>query len=281
MRHSEGTFDADDGLTIFHRAWLPEGDQRAVVLLVHGLGEHSGRYHHVAERLVDAGFAVHALDHRGHGRSEGARAFVRSYDELMRDMVRFRALVEEQHPGLPLVILGHSMGGNIAMGHTLDHQDGVAGLALSGAALRPVDELPGIQRTALRVLSKVAPQLRPQGLDLATLSRDPEVVAAYHADPLVHAGKVPVGLAAALFGAMDRFPERYDTLTVPIWIGHGTADRLTAVDGSRELAARATNAEVTAHYYDGLYHEIFNEPERDRVLDDLVAWLDGVVGARA
>jgi alpha-beta hydrolase superfamily lysophospholipase len=103
-------------------------------------------------------------------------------------------------------------------------------------------------------------------------------VAAYHADPLVHTGKVPVGMAAALYGAMERFPDRYDTLTLPIWIGHGTADRLTSVAGSRELEERATNADVTAHYYDGLYHEIFNEPERERVLDDLVAWLDRIVG---
>src|SRR5690606_5365987 len=111
MEHTEGTFRAFDGETIFHQAWLPDGTPRAVVLLVHGLGEHSGRYAHVASALVTAGCAVYALDHRGHGRSTGRRAFVRSYDEFLRDLHQFRGLIGREHPGAPLVLLGHSMGG--------------------------------------------------------------------------------------------------------------------------------------------------------------------------
>lgn len=278
MRQTESTFIAFDGLTIFHRAWLPDGDPKAVVLLFHGLGEHSGRYGHVAEALVDRGYAVHALDHRGHGRSEGKRVFVRDYGEFQRDLVQFRRLVEQEHTRLPLFVLGHSMGGNLAMGHVLDHQEGVRGLALSGAALAVTPDVsPALQKVA-GVLAKVAPGLRPQGLDANAVSRDPAVVQAYLSDPLVYSGKVSAGLAGALFGAIDRFPARFAELRLPLLIMHGTADRLVPVSGSRALEVGATNAAVTTHYYEGLFHEILNEPEQQQVIGDLLAWLDGVLG---
>jgi len=277
MSHHEGTITSYDGLTIYHQSWLPEGEPKAAVMLIHGLGEHSGRYGHVAARLNEAGYAVHALDHRGHGKSEGKRVYVKSYDEFMADLIQFRGLVEGQHPGLPLFALGHSMGGNLVMGHVLDHQDGLAGIVLSGPALKVGDELSPAKITIFKSVARVAPGLRPEGLSAEAISRDPAVVAAYQADPLVYNGKIAAGLGAALIDAMDTFPDRYATLTVPILIMHGTEDRLTNIEGSRELERSATDADVTAHYYDGLYHEVFNEPEQDRVLGDLVAWLDAHV----
>ena len=275
MQQTEGTFRAFDGETIFHRSWAPDGDARADVLLVHGLGEHSGRYAHVAQALVDAGYAVHALDHRGHGRSTGRRTYVKRYDELLRDLHQLRGRVAA--PGRPLVVLGHSMGGNVAMGYVLDHPDGIAALVLSGPALRIGDDFSPVQLTLLTALAKVAPVLRPQGLSADAISRDPDVVRAYRADPLVHTGKISVGLGAALLGAMRSFPGRYAELRLPILIMHGTDDRLADVRGSRELEAAATGADVTAHYYEGLYHEVFNEPEQERVLADLTSWLDAHV----
>jgi acylglycerol lipase len=281
MRHSEGTFTADDGLEIFHRAWLPDGDATSAVLLCHGLGEHSGRYEHVARALVDRGCAVRALDHRGHGRSGGTRVFVKRYDEFQRDLARFRAIVDREHPGVPLVVLGHSMGGNLAMGHVLDHQRGVAGLALSGAALQIPPDVPGPLRAIAGVLAKVAPGVRPQGLDASAVSRDPDVVARYLADPLVYSGKVSAGLAAALFDSIERFQRRFAELRLPLLVMHGTDDRLVPVSSSRALERAAVNADVTTHYYEGLYHEIFNEPERDEVIGDLLTWLDRVLSASA
>jgi acylglycerol lipase len=276
MQHDEGTFTAYDGTTIYHQSWAPDGDAaaKAVVLVVHGLGEHSGRYRHVAETLVAAGYAVAALDHRGHGKSSGKRVYVRSYDEFMRDLTQFRRIVEAEHPGTPLVILGHSMGGNLAMGHVLGNQEGVAALALSGALLKVGDDVSSIQRTTLNAVARVAPGVRPLGLPADAVSRDPDVVQRYVDDPLVHTGKITAGLLASLFGAIDGFAARYPDLTLPIWIGHGTDDKLVEVAGSYELEAAAVNADVESHYYDGLYHEIFNEPEQDTVLADLVAWLD-------
>jgi alpha-beta hydrolase superfamily lysophospholipase len=277
MQHTEGTFAAFDGTTIFHQAWLPEGDPRGVVLLVHGLGEHSGRYGHVAQALVDHGYAVHALDHRGHGRSSGKRAFVKQYDEFLRDLHRFRTMVQREQPGTPLVVLGHSMGGNIAMGYTLGNQDGIAALVLSGPALKIGDDFSPIQLKLFTAISKVAPGVRPQGLSDEAISRDPAVVEAYRNDPLVYTGKISAGLGAALIGAMQSFPARYAELRLPILVLHGTADQLADVSGSRELEAAAVNADLTAHYYEGWYHEVFNEPEHDRVLADLIAWLDAHV----
>lgn len=281
MRHGEGSFISVDGLGIFFQSWLPDDDPRAVVMLVHGLAEHSGRYERVAATLVDAGYGVYALDHRGHGRSGGKRTFVKTYDEFMRDLAQFRALIEERHPGAPFVVLGHSMGGNLAVGHTLEAQDGIAGLAISGAALAVGDDFSPAKLKVFRAIAKVAPGLRPQGLAADAISRDPAVVQAYRDDPLVYNGKMSAGLGAALINAMESFPSRYADLTLPVWIGHGTDDQLADIGGSRALESAAVNADVTAHYYDGLYHEIFNEPEQEQVLGDLIAWLDRLNGPGA
>lgn len=277
MQHTEGTFTAADGLTIYHQAWLPDGAAKAVVLLFHGLGEHSGRYAHVGGALSAAGYAVHALDHRGHGKSEGKRVFVKHYGELLRDLVQFRQLVEAQHPGLPLFVLGHSMGGNLAVGHVLDHQSGVRGLAVSGPALKVDGSLSEAQIKVFSLIAKFAPGFRPQGLDADAISHDPRVVEAYRNDPLVFTGKITAGLGAALIGAMRSFPARYGSLTLPISIQHGTADQIVDIEGSRAFEAGAVNAEVTAMYYDGLFHEIYNEPEQDRTIGDLITWFDGHV----
>lgn len=242
-------------------------------MLIHGLAEHSGRYGHVAEALVSKGFAVCALDLRGHGRSQGARVYAHRYSEFMDDLSRFRNDITARFTGVPLVVLGHSMGANLALGHVLERQEGLAGLALSGAALKAGSDLKPIQLKILKLIAKVAPKARVQKLTAASISRDPAVVAAYQADPLVFTGKVTAGLGAAVIGAMASFPSRYGQLRLPVVVMHGTEDRLTSIEGSYELAAGAVHATVTTHFYDGLYHEIFNEPERDAVLADLTNWL--------
>ncbi len=275
-QHTEGRFTASDGLSIYHQAWLPDGNPRAVVMLLHGLGEHSGRYAHVADTLTGAGCAVHALDHRGHGKSDGKRTFVKSYDELMTDLVQYRAMIEGEHPGVPLIVLGHSMGGNLAVGHALDHQQGITGLALSGAALQVGSDLSPGKLKAFRIIAKIAPGFRPEGLSADAISRDPAVVTAYRNDPLVFTGKISAGMGAALIGAMERFPARYHEFTIPIVVMHGSDDQLASIEGSKALAAAAVNAQVTTHFYDGLYHEVFNEPEQDQVLADLVSWIGSV-----
>ncbi len=276
MLHSEGTFVTPDNLTIYHQAWRPEGDPKAVVMLLHGLAEHSGRYAHVAQTLTDAGYAVQALDHRGHGRSSGKRTYVKNYGQYQADILQFRKLVEQQQPDLPLFVLGHSMGGNLALGHVLDHQAGVRGMALSAPALAPGSSLSPAKIKLAKLVGKIAPGLRPEALSSDAISRDPAVVAAYVADPLVDNGKMTAGVAAALLESMESFPGRFAELRLPILLQHGTADQLADIAGTRALEAGAVNAIVTSHYYDGLYHEVFNEPEQAAVLGDTVAWLDSV-----
>lgn len=276
MVHSEGTFTTPDSLTIYHQSWLPDGAPKAVVILLHGLAEHSGRYTHVAKALTDGGYAVYALDHRGHGKSDGKRTYVKSYAQYQADILQFRTMVEQQQPGLPLFVLGHSMGGNLALGHVLDHQDGVRGLVLSAPALAPGASLSPSKIKLAKLVGKIAPGFRPESLSADAISRDPEVVAAYLADPLVFNGKITAGAAAALLNSMETFPSRYAELRLPVLLQHGTADALVDIAGTRALQTGAVNAKVTSHYYDGLYHEIFNEPEQAAVLADTVGWLDSV-----
>ncbi len=275
--HHESFFTSRDGLSLYRQSWLPAGEARAIVAVFHGLGEHSGRYAHVAASLVGAGFGVHALDHRGHGKSDGKRAYLKSYDEFMGDLVQFRSLVESEHPGKPLIVLGHSMGGNLAVGHALDHQAGLAGLVLSGPALKVGDDFSAVQLKIFGLMGRLLPGVRPQALNAEAISRDPAVVEAYVNDPLVFTGKITAGLGAALINAMETFPPRYHELRLPILLMHGTADQLANIDGTRELEAAATNATITSHYYEGLFHEIFNEPEQQRVIGDLLTWLDAVL----
>jgi acylglycerol lipase len=276
MLHDEGTLTTPDSLTIYHQSWLPDVQPKAVVLLLHGLAEHSGRYAHVAKALTDSGYAAHTLDLRGHGKSDGKRTYVRSYDQYQADILQFRKLIELQHRELPLFVLGHSMGGNLALGHVLDHQAGVRGLVLSAPALVAGASLSPAKIRLAKLVGRVAPGLRPEALSSDAISRDRAVVEAYRADPLVFNGKITAGVAAALLRTMDTFPTRYAELTLPILLQHGTADALADISGTRALEAAAVNAKVTSHYYDGLYHEIFNEPEQAAVLADTIAWLDEI-----
>jgi acylglycerol lipase len=275
--HSEGTLKTSDGIELFHQSWLPDAKARANVMLIHGLGEHSSRYAHVAAALNERGYAVHTSDLRGHGQSSGKRAYIKSYGEFMSDLELVRANIEERHPDQPFVVLGHSMGGNLALGHVLDHQDGVAGLALSAPALRVGDDLSPLKIKLVKAIAKIAPGFRPEGISAESVSRDPAVVAAYTSDPLNFHGKIAAGLAAELIGSMDRFRSRYSELAIPLVLFQGTADRLVNPQGTRDIEQGATDAVVSAHYYDGLYHEVFNEPERREVFDDLIAWLDRLV----
>lgn len=272
MTHVEGRLTGARDVDLFWQGWLPAGEPTGVLLISHGLGEHSGRYGNVVDAVLPDGWAVYALDHRGHGLSGGRRAHLERYAHWIADLDAFRRMVAARHPGLPVVLLGHSMGGQIALSYALEHPDGLRGLVLSAPALAS-NAVPAPLVAVLRRLARVAPTLRPAGIDATRISKDPEVVAAYQADPLVHHGNPTLGLSAALFAAMDELPGRVGALRVPLLLMHGTVDELTEPDGSRMLEARSGSPDQTVHWYEGLWHEIFNEPERERPLADLRAWL--------
>lgn len=250
----------------------PDSEPVGVVVIAHGLGEHAGRYLHVAQALTDIGYAVVIPDHAGHGRSDGKRLGVNDFNDFTTDLHTVIARVG-RFDG-PTFLIGHSMGGAIALKYALDHPETLDGLVLSGPALMVGDDLPAIMVKLAPVLGKLAPWLPSTGLPASAVSRDPNVVAAYEADPLVWHGKIPAGLGGALIGTMATLPDRLPSLTMPTLALHGGADTLANPEGTRMVGRLAGGDDVTVKIYDGLYHEIFNEPEQDAVLHDVTTWLE-------
>jgi acylglycerol lipase len=268
------------GRRIFWQAWLPETETRAIVMVAHGAGEHSGRYEHVARRLVDEGFGVYAIEHRGHGRSDGPRALIDRVDHTVADLDQLVRLASERHPEAQVFLLGHSMGGTIAVRYAVLHGDRLSGLILSGP-LAAMAAAPAAQRVAARVLSTLTPRLPVVAIDASLVSRDAEVVKAYVEDPLVYHGKLPVRTVTELAAAIDAFPAEVGQITVPTLIMYGTADGLCPPAGSVMLDERIGASDKTLKAYEGLHHEILNEPEQDQVMDDLCAWLGARVAVAA
>ncbi len=268
----EGRLVGAGDVELFWRGWEPAGQAGGVVLLCHGLGEHSGRYGNVVEALLPEGWAVYGLDHRGHGLSGGRRAHLEDYRDFLADFDAFRRVVLARHPDVPVFLLGHSMGGQIALAYALDHQADVAGLVLSAPALAS-DAVPKAVIPVLRMMGRLLPRLRPAGIDTTKISKDPAVVAAYQADPLVHHGKPTLGLSLGLFDQFGVLPERARALTIPLLLQHGAKDVLADPAGSRLLESTCGSPDKTVRWYDGLWHEIYNEPERAQPLADLREWL--------
>jgi acylglycerol lipase len=258
---------------IYWQAWLPEGAPRAVVVLAHGASEHGGRYAWVGEQLAERGFALYAGDHRGHGRSSGARAYIDRLGNVVRDLDGVVELARAAHPGTTTFLLGHSMGGAVALAYTIEYQDRLDGLVLS-APLAALEAAPAALRLAGRALSTLLPKVGVFPIDSTGVSRDPEVVRDYDSDPLNYHGKLPARTVAELTDAVGDFPERVAALTLPILTMHGTADRVTPPEGSEMVIERAGSADKSIIRYEGLYHELLNEPERQRVLDDIVGWME-------
>jgi alpha-beta hydrolase superfamily lysophospholipase len=271
--HEEGRFGGEGGLEIYWQAWLPEGEPRAVIVLAHGASEHGGRYAWAGEELTGRGYAVYAIDHRGHGRSAGDRAVIDRMRNAVEDLHTLVERAARAHPGRPLVLLGHSMGGAVALAYTAEHEDALDALVLSGA-LAVLEAASPVQRVAGRVLSAVAPSLGVVAIDSTAVSRDPQVVADYDADPLNYHGKLPARTVAELSRAIDGFPDAVTRFKLPMLVMHGTADRLVPIAGSEMVIERTGSEDKTFTRYDGLFHEILNEPERQQVLDDIADWLD-------
>ena len=273
MRHREFTTPGLGEQQLFAQCWLPERDARAVVVISHGLGEHSGRYAGLAQRLVDQRYAVYALDHRGHGRSPGRRANIERFSSLVTDLGTFAGRAARQHPGSPSVLLGHRMGGAVAMATALKIQDTLRGLVLSGPALATGEIVSGFKSRLVRVLSSLAPNSGALKLPPEAVSRDPEVVRAYEQDPLVHHSAVPARTVAELLEAMAGFPQAVLKLRLPLLVQHGIADSLVPIEPCRPIFQSIPSPDKTLKFYEGLYHEVYNEPERDRVISDLEGWL--------
>ncbi len=273
MERREGEFKGERGVRIWYQWWRSAAPKAAVVV-VHGLGEHSGRYGNIVHCLVPQGYAVYALDHRGHGRSGGPRGHIDRFADLTADLERLIAQVKAAEPVLPVFLLGHSLGAAIALQYALERPQGLAGLIVSSPALRRKFAVPAYKLLLGRLLSGIWPTFSMHsGLPAAQLSHDPQVGAAYVADPLVH------DIATARFftevtDTMESILANAASLRLPLLVLMSDDDPLVDSGAMRSFFARASSADKTRHEYPGFLHEGFNEVERERPLGDLLAWLE-------
>ena len=271
---TERSFEGVGGVNIVYDVWEPETDPRGVVVLCHGYAEHARRYDHVAERFGDSGLVVYALDLRGHGRSGGKRVYLRDISEYTDDFHTLVGIAAAEYPELKRVVLGHSMGGGIVFAYGVEHPDDYAAMVLSGPAVDAQDAVSPVMVFLANALGKIVPGLPVEQLPTDAVSRDPAVVAAYNADPLVRHGKLPAGIARALMRVGETMPQRAAVLTAPLLVVHGDEDKLIPVQGSRHLMECVGSEDAHLKVYPMLYHEVFNEPERAVVLGDVASWIE-------
>jgi acylglycerol lipase len=267
----EEGFKSTGDTKIFVRTWLPEGRPRANVVLVHGFKSHSGFYEGPGRELARQGFAVSALDLRGHGRSEGDRLFVTSFGDYVADVDGTVALAKARHPGLPVFLLGHSAGGVVACLYALDHGSEIAGLISESFA----HELPApdFALAVLKGIGKIAPHAHVLSLKNEDFSRDPEYVARMNGDPLIPSFGYPAQTVAELVRADARLRAEFPKITVPVLILHGTADKAAKPHGSQRFHESAGSTDKTLKLYDGYFHDLLNDVGKDRVLGDITQWI--------
>ena len=258
MNHTESSFRGLKDFKIYYQSWLPEGDPKAVLLIAHGFAEHSGRYGNVVNHFVPKGYAVYALDHRGHGRSDGERVHVDDFHDYVADLKTFFNQVRRENPGKKIFLIGHSMGSVISLAYTLEYQDELAGLVTSGGGIPKAGDPP------------MPPRPTGEPLPTAMLSRDPAVIEAYVNDPLVYRGPVPDN--HSMGSMMRKLTGEVQNIKLPVLIMAGNG----GPDGARSqvLFQYIGSEDKTLKLYEGLLHEIFNEPEYPRVMADMEEWLE-------
>ncbi|NND00263.1 MAG: alpha/beta hydrolase [Gammaproteobacteria bacterium] len=263
---------------IYYRHWPVteprHGEPKAVIMLVHGLGEHCERYSALAEALNDAGYALCSLDLPGHGHSSGLRGHISDFAEYETAVLGLYEKIKKCCPEQSVFILGHSMGGLITTHLLLNHQHLFKGALLSGAAIQSPQEPPAWQMTLMKFIAWLNPRFGALTLDASAISRDPVVVEKYMNDPLVNKGKLSARLLVSMFNTMSECAARAPQIKLPIRIMHGGGDVMTAPAGSRLLHDRVSSQDKELKIYDGLFHEIFNEPESDQVYREVIDWLD-------
>jgi len=243
-------------------------------MVVHGFGEHSGRYDELGAWFAARGCAVHAYDQRGHGRSGGTRTHIDRFDQFLDDLAAFQALVRDEHPATTITLVAHSMGGLIGLAYLADRRPVLAAAVISGPALAPDRAISNTRAAIARLLRRVAPKLAlAAGLDLNGLSRDPEVIRRYVADPLV-VRTMTASLAAEMISAAASLRARAAQISTPVLLMHGAQDSLCPIAASEEFAARISAAGSAFRSYPTLRHEIFNEPERESVYADAWRWIE-------
>jgi len=269
---NESSFEGVGGLKISTRSWAPESNARAIIILVHGFNAHSGYMVWPAEQFAAAGFAVHALDHRGRGKSEGERFYVEEFSDFLTDVHSLVEIARAQNPGLPVYILGHSAGGVIASSYVFEHQDEIAGLICESFAFDV--GLPHLVQLALQGLSHLAPHLHVFTLNNADFSRDPAAVEKMNTDPLIAKESQPAETASELLKAAERLKLNMPQFRVPVFIIHGTEDKATRPAGSQYFYDNAGSEDKTLKLYEGHYHDLLADIGKEIVMADIQAWIE-------
>jgi acylglycerol lipase len=273
MKHKEGHFKGYKGLKLYYQYWLPDKRPKAVLLVAHGLAEHSGRYKNLVDYFVPKDYSVYALDHRGHGKSEGTRSYIDNFNDYLTDLKTFFDMVRKDNKNARIFLFGHSLGGLIATAYAVEHQEDLAGLITSGALLVASTSVSPALLAMAGIISALAPKMGVTVVDASGISRDKSVVDAYVNDPLVFRGKVPARMGAELARMWKQLPEQMPRIKLPVLIMHGFADQLSDPRGSKLLYERVGSKDKTLKLYDNCYHEICNEPEREQVFVDMETWL--------
>lgn len=274
IEHTDGWLQTEDGLDLYEQTWYQTEEQRAVIFIIHGIAEHCNRYADKAQRFVEHGFVVESFDLRGHGQSDGRRNYVERFEDYLEDVEIKLLRVQERFPGLPLYVLGHSMGGLIMLDYYLERNPQWDGALLSAPAVKISDDISPFLVKISSVISTLFPKLPVVQLDSSAISRDPEVVDAYENDPLVYRGKTLARTGAEIVKATKYVQDRLEQVRLPLLIMHGTGDQLTDPEASKQLYERAESQDKTLKMYEGLYHEIMNEPEKEQVFSDIFEWLE-------
>jgi alpha-beta hydrolase superfamily lysophospholipase len=253
------------------RSWRPEAP-RATVVICHGVNSHSGQYLWTGGKLAEAGFAVYAYDHRGRGRSEGPRFYIDDISDYTDDLGTFIRIAQQREPGRPVFLLGHSAGGVTSCSWVLDHQREIAGFICESFAFQV--PAPAAVLGLVRWIARFAPRLPVLKLKMKDFTRDAAALSALEADPLTLGEVQPARTVAALLAANDRMRREFSTITVPLLILHGTADRATVPAGSELFHRMAGSPDKTLRLYEDHYHDLLNDLGKEEVLADVIRWID-------
>lgn len=278
MNIQESGWQTPDGLTLYTRTWIPEVKLRSAIVLVHGLGEHCARYDHVAQALLQHGHILYGFDHRGHGRSQGARGDIPTVDVACSDIAHFIEQAQHDHPDLPVFLYGHSMGGLMVLYFTLKYRPEIHGVICTSPGLGTGVPVSPLTLTVGRLLNKFAPSATlNNGLDIQNLSHDPNVVRAYKADPLV-TPKISARLAFNIFASSDWAIDHAGEFALPLLLMQGSADHVVSLDLTRKFAQKVPTNLLVYHEWENLYHELHNEPQQAQVLHTILDWLNQQIG---
>jgi len=266
------TFEVSNGQKVFYRNWKTDDSPKAVVVIVHGFNSHSGYYQWTAEQLTAKNFETYAIDLRGRGKSDGERFYIADNNEIVSDIDQLVSIAKEANPGLPLFVLGHSAGGVLSALYMLQHQERVNGFICESFAYQL--PAPDFAIAVLKGLSHIAPHAHVLKLKNEDFSRDPAVVEAMNNDPLIAHEVQPTKTVQQLVLADERLKKGFPDITVPVFIIHGAMDRATKPDGSEEFYDNVGSADKTLKLYEGHYHDLLNDLDKEIVMNDILEWLD-------